>query len=259
MTSTISGGSPLSYVEFSGIPDDSSTANNKSTCTKRLETHPEEEGPCSHVPDDSKLTFLPKLLAVELMSNNSAVVQIALEQLCGMCSEEANIHAILKHGGHFSLVIVLRQWSSNGDIQAAGLAMLHRAAESLEFCSSVVELGALDLVLVGMKNHCRNEDVLTAGCGALLNLTVPADHAKRLVFEFRGIRVVCDSCRSFPTNITLRKYALWIIQYMSYWEDFKTLLVEDGGEEALVDMVECFSGKNEAILKSVIATLNRIQ
>lgn len=263
MASTLSGNfsSPLSYVEFSGLSDDSSASKPHK---HRLETHHEEghatSTAASHQPDDSRLSSIAKLLAVDLMSPDSTTVQIALEQMCGLCNEESNITAILTCGGQLSLIVVLRQWSTHTDIQAAGLSTLHKAAESLPFCTAATQLGAMDLVLCAMKNHMHSENVLTSGCGALLNLTVPADHAKQLVFAYGGIRTVCDACGSFPTNITLRKYALWIIQYMSYFGgDFNQRLVDDGGEEALVDMVECFSGKNEPILKSVIATLNRIQ
>ena len=272
LASTVTGfySSPVSYVEFSQLPDGShedittSALKDRAAAGTNTRGGSAKHGEVNVVvakPNDSRLPFLPKLLAVDLWSERVSEVQAALDQLAGLCAREQNIAEILKHGGHMSLVVVLRKWPASPTIQATGLVALHKAAESMEFSDAVVQLGALDLVLVAMKNHAANEEVLAAGCGALLNLTLPAAHAKILVFELHGIETICAACAAFPTHITLQKYALWIIQYFSYWEDFKAPIVKAGGMQALAEMVEALAGRRdntEAIRKSARATMKRL-
>lgn len=281
LASTVTGfyGSPVSYVEFSKLQDGLSHDDNMTTTTMKVqEVAPfsKEDGSLAvdakgranviSAPNDSRLSFLPKLLAIDLWSESSSDVQAALQQFAGLCAREQNIADILKHGGHLSLTVILRKWPASSIIQNAGLAALYKAAESLEFSTAVVQLGALDLVIVAMKNHAANAEVLVAGCGALLNLTVSAAHAKILVFELQGIQTICEACAAYPANTTLQKYALWIVQYFSYWEDFKAPIVAAGGLEILSEMVENFSASSrcdgsqsvEAIRKSALATMKRL-
>ena len=161
-----------------------------------------------------------------------------------------------------SLVLVMRKWSNSAEVQAAGLATLHKAAESLDFCNAVGQLGGLELAVVAMKNHRNSEEVQRAGCSALLNLTLPATYAKQLVFELDGIQTVAKACATFPQDVTLQKYALWLIQYMSYWEDFKEPIVKAGGLQILTKIVEAFSTcsdkSSDTILKSARSTIQRL-
>lgn len=271
LASTFTGfySSPVSYVEFSQLPDAGSHDDTMATALKdraagnnaRDGSAETGKGTVVAKPNDSRLPFLPKLLAVDLWSERVSEVQAALDQLAGLCAREQNMAEILKHGGHMSLSVILRKWPASPTIQATALAALHKAAESMDFSDAVVQLGALDLVLVAMKNHAANEEVLVAGCGALLNLTLPAAHAKILVFELHGIQTICAACAAFPGNIALQKYALWIIQYFSYWEDFKAPIVKAGGVQALAEMVESLAGRRDntdAIRKSAQATMKRL-
>jgi hypothetical protein len=268
LASTVTGfySGPVSYVEFSNLQDgchDTGTHKDQGHVKgdKRGGSFSAQKASVVAKPSDSRLPFLPKLLAVDLWSEDVSEVQAALDQFAGLCAREQNIAGILKHGGHLSLTVILRKWPASSVIQAAGLTALHKAAESLEFSDAAVQLGALDLILVAMKNHASNEEVLTVGCGALLNLTLPAAHAKILVFELQGIQTILAACAAFPANITLQKFALWIIQYFSYWEDFKFSIVKAGGLQTLAEMVETFASRRdntEAILKSARATMKRL-
>lgn len=247
LASTATGLGPVSYVEFSG--GDSKSQKQKNVVAK---------------PNNSKIPFLPKLVAVDLWSDSEIDVTTALDQLAGLCVREENVAEILQHGGHLSQTVILRKWPASAAIQCAGLTALHKAAEkSAPFSVAAVQLGALDLVLVAMQNHPAAEDVLTAGCAALLNLTVPAAHAKILVFELHGIETIAAACAAFPAHVALQKYALWIIQYFSYWEDLKAPIVRQGGMQALAEMVETFGScrgdsSTDAILKSASATMKRL-
>ena len=209
-------------------------------------------------PDDSKLSDLAKILTVDLWGSDATAVKNALDRLGALCENE-RIKEIQSHGGHMGLVVILRKWSTSAPVQAAALNCLHKAAESLEFCQAVASLGALDLVLVALRNHPRNEAVATAGCGALLNLTLPEENARELVFHLRGIPTICATCANFSQTIVLQKYVLWLIQYMSYWDNFKGPIVQDGGLHALAEIIERFSdGSQDALVKSARATMQRL-
>jgi hypothetical protein len=119
-----------------------------------------------------------------------------------------------------------------------------------------------------MKNFAFDEDLVCAGCGALLNLTLPVVDAKVFVFELNGIQAIASACASFPTNVLLQKYALWMIQYFSYWDDFRAPIIQAGGMQVLAKMIETFSANHDnnvkntaavdAILKSASATIKRL-
>lgn len=254
LASTFTGyNGPVSYVEFSNSNQHKERAAASGTIHE-VKVKPIFE------PEDSRLASIPKLLVADLWSDDETKLTTALGQMSSLCSKPENIAEMLSLGGHMSLTLVLRKWSSSSDVQSVGLETLHKAAESLDFCNAVVQLGALELVVVAMKNHPNTEDVLTAGCGALLNLTLPATFAKQLVFELDGIQTVARACAAFPNNVLLQKYALWLIQYMSYWDDFKAPIVKAGGLQILTKIVETFSatsekGGSDTILKSARSTI----
>lgn len=234
VASTLTGG-PVSYVEFKETPIE------------------------QQLPDNSRLSESAKLLTVDIWGSDATLVRVALDKLGLMCKSESGIKEMHSQGGHMGLTVVLRKWPMSAPVQAAALNCLHKAAESLEFCQAVGRLGAIDLVLVALKNHPRNEAVATAGCGALLNLTLPADNAREMVFHLKGIPTVCATCAQFSQTIMIQKYVLWLVQYMSYWEDFKKPIVQDGGLHALAEIIERFSdGSQDALVKSARATMQRL-
>jgi hypothetical protein len=211
-------------------------------------------------PNDDRLADIPKVLAVDLFSDVELQVKTALKSFRSICNE-SNLPLFFKYGGPLGLIAVLRKWGGSAAIQAAALETFHKAGEMTEFANVAVELGALDLVVLAMKNHCDNADVLTAGCGALLNLTLPASVARALVLELDGIQIIAAACASFPQNLTLQKYALYNLQYMSYWDDFKEPIVAAGGLQALTEMMETFKASpsnTHAVEKSAKATMKRL-
>jgi hypothetical protein len=283
MASTVTGSyssNPVPYIEFSGDSNANASGEKKSKESSGIllpNTGPEQgedswsltepalAAAASVVtPNDSRLPFLPKLLVVDMWSDSTSEVLAALDQFASLSASKSNVDDFLKHGGHLSLIAAMRKWPLSSAIQAAGLWAMHKAAEMMEFSDAVVQLGALDLVLVAMKNHSAQADVVTAGCAALLNLTVSAAHAKTLVFEFQGIPVICSACATFPTNTALQKYAVYIIQYFSYWEDFQAPIVKAGGLQTLQDMVESVTASKQrqenadSVLKSAKATMKRL-
>ena len=140
------------------------------------------------------------------------------------------------------MIVLMRQYTNNARVQIAALTTLQKAAECGNvFTDAIIALGALELIIVTMMNHDNNVDVTTAGCGALLNLTLPAKHAKVFVFELHGIQAIAHVCAKFPTKLALQKYALWILQYFSYWENYTMQIVQQGGMQTLAKMIESFS------------------
>jgi hypothetical protein len=238
---------PVSYVEF------------HSEVVSQPKPRPQKPTTL-FTPNDDRLADIPKLLAVDLFSDEELHVKTALKSFRSICNE-SNLPLFFKYGGPLGLISVLRKWSSSATIQAAALETFHKAGEMTEFANVAVELGALDLVLLAMKNHCDNADVLTAGCGALLNLTLPASVARALVFELDGIQIIAAACAAFPQNLSLQKYALYNLQYMSYWDDFKEPIVAAGGLQALTEMMETFKASpsnTHAVEKSAKATMKRL-
>jgi hypothetical protein len=213
--------------------------------------------------DDSRLCAMQKVLVVDLWSDVSENAIIALKELDGLDNKATT--ELLQHGGHLALIVLLRKWRACARIQTLSFSIVRQATECLtEFADAIVGLGALELILCSLKQFAEDEDLVSAGCGALLNLTLPAKHAKMFVFELNGIQTVTSACARFPSNVFLQKYTLWMIQYFSYWDDFKATIVQAGGMQALAKMIEAFSHRNddtaaiETILKSASATMKRL-
>jgi hypothetical protein len=194
-------------------------------------------------PDDTRLSSLVKLLVVDAWSNVIAKTISCLEEMTALCESDENaVTEMFQHGGHLVVIVLMRRYSDNAKVQIAALLTLQKAAECRnEFTDAIIALGALELIIVTMKNHDDNEDVVTAGCGALLNLTLPAKHANVFVFELHGIQTIAHVSAKFPTKIALQKYVLWMLQYFSYWENYKIQIVQQGGMQTLAKMIESFS------------------
>jgi hypothetical protein len=234
-------------------------ANQQHSCSKADTTSP----PVLYSMDDSRLSPLQKVLVVDLWSDASENVMMALNEL--LVLDMKTTAGLLQMGGHLALIVSLRKWRACATIQTLIFRIVHKAADlSTEFADAIVGLGALDLILCSMKHFAADEDLVSDGCGALLNLTSPAKHARVFVFELNGIQTVASASGRFPSNVSLQKYTLWMIQYFSYWDDFKAPIVQAGGMQALAKMIETFSHRNddaaamETILKSASATMKRL-
>ena len=194
-------------------------------------------------PDDARLSSIVKLLVIDAWSTDIDTVKSCLDQMTTLCETDENAATeMFQHGGHLVVLVLMRQHCANASVQIAALMTLQKAAECRnEFTDAIIALGALELIIATMKNHDRNEYVVTAGCGALLNLTLPAKHAKVFVFELFGIQLISHVSSNFPTKIALQKYVLWMLQYFSYWDNYKIQIVQQGGMQTLAKMIESFS------------------
>ena len=237
---------------------------------------PKTEKTTGLMPDETRLTSLVKLLVVDAWSNDTKKVTSCLEEMRVLCETDENaVTEMFQHGGHLVVIVLMRRHFDIVGVQIAALLTLQKAAECRnEFTDAIIALGALELIIATIKNHDDNEDVVTAGCGALLNLTLPAKHAKVFVFELHGIQTIAHVSIKFPSKIALQKYVLWMIQYFSYWENYKIQIVQQGGMQTLAKMIESFSSminndmENnaninnkaaiESIVKSASATMKRL-
>ena len=217
-------------------------------------------------PDDTRLSSLVKMLVIDAWSGDLAKVISCLDEMSIICETDTTaVTEIFDHGGHLVMIVLMRQYTNNARVQIAALTTLQKAAECGNvFTDAIIALGALELIIVTMMNHDNNVDVTTAGCGALLNLTVPAKHAKVFVFELHGIQAIAHVCAKFPTKIELQKYAVWILQYFSYWENYTMQIVQQGGMQTLAKMIESFSSmmnhhveiSNESSISSITGINN---
>ena len=118
---------------------------------------------------------------VDLWNEDAELVKVALNEFPRFDIKSAT--ELMQQGGHLALIVLLRKWASCASIQSLIFGIVQKAAECLtEFADALVALGALDLILCSIKTFIDDDNVASAGCGALLNLTLPAVHAKVFVF-----------------------------------------------------------------------------
>lgn len=225
--------------------------------------------------DESKLEVIPKLLAGDLWSDKAEVVTSSLEKLADLCfhsdlekaQEEQNRTALREFGGHLAIIVAMKKWMQDSNIQSAGCRALQNAgivedADSEAFHDLAVQVGALDTVLAAMKNYPLDEKVQKYGCGALLNLGWYLHNAEVVVFELQGIESFLVAMKNFPQIVSIqRRGCAFLKNLTTLGEKFNDPIVKAGGRPLLLNAIENHPEDNKeenSIQSNARVTLKRL-
>lgn len=218
-------------------------------------TESDEEGSDSSSVTNASLLTAPKLdfdehstiatlLSTKLLQKDEKTVADALNQIADLCfhgSEHAheNTKAIYQHGT-LLLIHVMKQFYGSPKIQLAGLRALQNASSGhdrgldRDFCRSVVSVGALQVVLLAMRNHERDALIQTDGCATLYNLMVGSKkRVSKFVMEMNGLETVVKALKGFPVSGILQEQGIRLLDVACRWSEFRPFVHESGGLIAL--------------------------
>lgn len=203
-------------------------------------------------PDESNLSPIHEILQIDLWSNDSTMVTsgfIKLEQMCASsnntCSEKrASIH---EAGGHLAIVVALKKWYADPEIQFRGLrALAVCGLGSNLFWDRAREAGALDLVAAAMKNYPNNLSLQETGCLVFYGASFYKENAERIVKVVGGSGAIIEAMKTFQFSANLQWYACSTLDLLSDWDEFKVPIVDDGALVGLSTAIETFRDDNNS-------------
>ena len=212
-------------------------------------------------PDISSLLPIPKLISVDLWSDDSNVVEKALLELAGLCycandyaASETNRESVHKAEGASSIVGAMRRWYNNPGIQAAGCnALAHAAigAGMKPFSLAAKEGGAFEAVVCAMKNYPDNLLVQSNGCEACANLCSVTENADHLVNALNGLDLIVAAMRKFPDDELLQRSACHVLRVLCEWQELRTCISDGGGRRLLLDAIETHKDETKEHVKEL--------
>lgn len=206
--------------------------------------------------DNSELSPIQKILLIDLMSNDQAVVEQGLTKLADLCYElannkEANRDTVLKAGGHLGIVAAMRKWRHVRRIQSEGCRSLQNAAMSQSFREATSEVRALEAVLWAIKNYPNDSSVQGLGCGALAGLCCLKQNATHFVNVLKGTPLIIAAMQTFQDNAAVQKWACWALSSLAAREELRKPLIEAGARRALANAIDTHQDESKDFVKDL--------
>jgi hypothetical protein len=192
---------------------------------------------------DSK-NVIPHLLTVDLWSTDPTTVITAFEELGFLCHPDGvdtvqNRRLVHATGGHLAYAVIMKKWNYHGDIQFRGICAFGVASMEDKFCEAAVQVGALEAIVVAMKNFPDDEYIQLSGCGALVVLSAKKErHAQHLVVDLHAHKVVIAAIKAYPSNNSLQGIACELLLSLAEHSHLKGPIVKAGGLRTLGYVVE---------------------
>lgn len=98
----------------------------------------------------------------------------------------------------------------------------------------LIDMGAIDLIVNGMKNHKYNEKIQRLGCGSLFSYADDIDLATELVNKYEVYKYIIDAMLEFHEEHRIQPYGLSSLHQLIKVENAIPLFVEYGMDEEFV-------------------------
>ncbi|XP_012596888.2 armadillo repeat-containing protein 6 [Microcebus murinus] len=166
------------------------------------------------------------------------------------------------------LVATLAQHAGAADLTCSGIRCVRHACLRHERNrQGLVEAGVLPLLTGAIARHGRHADVVREACWALRIMTfdddirVPFghahDHAKMIVQENRGLKVLIEAARAFPDNPGVLSELCSTLSRLAVRNEFCQEIVDLGGLGVLVALLaNC--NDHQDLVKQVLSALRAI-
>jgi hypothetical protein len=198
----------------------------------------------NYVKEVDAKTVIPHLLTVDLWSSDPTTVINAFEELGHLCHPDGKdtvVNRKLVHdtGGHLAYSVIMKKWNFHGDIQFRGICAFGVASMNEDFCNAAVQVGALEAIIVAMKNFPDDEYIQLSGCGALVVLSARKQrNAEHLVLELGAPKVIITAIKAYPHNYNLQGIACELLLSLAEHRHLKGAIVKAGGLRTLGVVVE---------------------
>lgn len=166
------------------------------------------------------------------------------------------------------LVATLAQNTEEADVTCSGIRCVrHACLKHEQNRQALVKAGALPLLTGAIARHGRHTDVVREACGALRIMTfdddirVPFghahDHAKMIVQENQGLKVLIDAAKGFLDHPGVLGELCSTLARLAVRNEFCQEVVDLGGLDVLVTQLASCSDHQD-LVKQVLSALRAI-
>ncbi|KAM6219317.1 armadillo repeat-containing protein 6 [Rhynchocyon petersi] len=190
----------------------------------------------------------PVLLAAcqQAAAGDSALLLQALDALSVLTDGQPDL---LDAQGLQLLLDTLAQDSGAADLTCAALRLVrHACLKHEQNRQALVKAGVLPLLTGAITQHNHCADVVREACGALRVMTFDDDirvpfghahtHAKMIVQEHRGLKVLIKAAQAFPDNPGILSEVCSTLSRLAVRNEFCQEIVDLGGLEVLMALLD---------------------
>ncbi|XP_004595827.2 armadillo repeat-containing protein 6 [Ochotona princeps] len=205
------------------------------------------------------------LAAWKLAAGDPGLTLAALNALSALTDGQPDL---LDPQGLQLLVATLARHADAADLTCSGLRCVRHACLKHEHNrQGLVKAGVLPLLTGAVARHGRHADVVREACCALRVMTfdddirVPFghahDHAKMIVRENRGLKVLIEAAKAFPDNPGVLGELCSTLARLAVRNEFCQEIVDLGGLAVLVTLLANCS-EHQDLVKQVLSALRAI-
>ncbi|XP_042527119.1 armadillo repeat-containing protein 6 [Dipodomys spectabilis] len=166
------------------------------------------------------------------------------------------------------LVATLAGNTDSTDLTCTGIRCVRLAClKHEENRKDLVKAGVLPLLTGAISRHARHADVVREACWALRVMTFDDDvralfgqahdHAKKIVQENRGLKVLIEATKAFPDNPGVLSELCSTLSRLAVRNEFCQEVVDLGGLDVLVTLLASCSDHQD-LVKQVLSALRAI-
>jgi hypothetical protein len=168
----------------------------------------------SEIPQQSSnLSKLQKHVFIDLLSHDKDIVTTSLKEIQELCEPPnpemiPNRILLYRVGIHAVLLLVMKKWCFCSVVTTIGFRVLHYGATQKEFAIAIVQIGLLQIILMGMKSFPFHRLLQQAGCGVLYTMASVSTNVARIVLiETDGLKFIVQALHTFPADTYLQRCA----------------------------------------------------
>jgi hypothetical protein len=182
-------------------------------------------------PDVSRLPGILKWTMVDLLSNSEDVVVAALGNIQNHYSFTDPPYPVFPAA---TVVGVMIRWYDSEEIQATAGAALANTAQHPMLRQDALRVGALETVLLAMKNFPRNERVQLFCTGAIVNLSCDnAESTMTRLLNGSAFLLVTTAMKSFPDDRRLQRWACQFLSNAAGRKHLRRSIIDAGALETI--------------------------
>nr|XP_033810182.1 armadillo repeat-containing protein 6 isoform X1 [Geotrypetes seraphini]XP_033810183.1 armadillo repeat-containing protein 6 isoform X1 [Geotrypetes seraphini] len=170
--------------------------------------------------------------------------------------------------GQQLLVKTLEENTNDADVTLIGIQLVRRVCLKHEQNrQDLVKAGILPLLTGALVKHGTDAELVRKACSALKIMTfdddirVPFshahDHAKKIVLENNGLKVIIDAAKGFMDNSTVLSELCSVLAHLSVRNEFCQEIVDLGGLNFMVALLaDCID--HQDLVKEVLNTIRAV-
>jgi len=179
------------------------------------------------------------LLVVQAMDLHMdvQVQSAACAVLQNLALHHQNRPLIVEFGGLGALLVAMRRYPNEVDVQRWGGGALGNLSRDPEIRPYFVDVNGAELVVSAMENHKNDPQVLLA-CGSVLWNLALDKHGCQLIGDHHGIHVVTQALRNHPMSVEVTRMSCGVLWKLALNAENVRRIQELGGDDLAQEALE---------------------